>query len=284
MNAPTRKYPFRLLNVFAESVFGGNPLCVFESAAGLSDSEMQSLALQFNLSETTFILPAANANAEVRIFTPAFEMAFAGHPTLGTSHVVRDLFNTGDRITLKMKAGTIPVSADGDVWTLTANAPRFREFNLPHAQLAAILGLRPDDILPGASWVDTGSAQLIVPLANTDAVRRTQPIADRLATISSDAGRSMAYVFAPNGEGKLLARFFFFKHGSVIEDPGTGSATANLGGWFLRQRATLPILFAIDQGEAANRPCQIGLSVGLDQQIRVSGRVTEIGRGVVSLV
>ena len=287
MNASTRKYPFRLLNVFAESVFGGNPLCVFESGQGLSDGEMQSLALQFNLSETTFILPAADANAEVRIFTPSFEMAFAGHPTLGTSHVVRNLLNTGDRIKLKMKAGTIPVSAEGDVWTLTANAPRFRDFNLPDAQLAAMLGLRPDDILPGASWVDTGSEQLIVPLASTDAVRRTQPIADRLATISSEAGRSMAYVFAPNGEGKLLSRFFFFKHGSVIsviEDPGTGSATANLGGWFLRQRAPLPILFAIDQGEAANRPCRIGLSVGADQKIRVSGRVMEIGRGVVSLV
>ena len=126
MTSISRQYRFRILNVFAESTFGGNPLCVFESGQGLSDAEMQSLALQFNLSETTFVLPANDASAEVRIFTPAFEMAFAGHPTLGTSHVVRNLFNTGDRVTLKMKAGIIPVSAEDDVWTFTANAPRYR--------------------------------------------------------------------------------------------------------------------------------------------------------------
>ena len=283
MNSPARQYSFRLVNVFAESTFGGNPLCVFETGAGLSAIEMQSLALQFNLSETTFILPADDATAQVRIFTPAFEMDFAGHPTLGSAHVVRELFGTGDAVTLKMKAGIIPVDAAGDVWTLTANAPRDRDFNMPTDELAVILGLAREDILPGAAWIDTGSEQLIVPLASTDAVHRTQPIADRLGAISSVAGRSMAYVFAANGEGELLSRFFFFKHGSVVEDPGTGSATANLGGWFLRQRAPLPISFSIDQGEAANRPCRIGLSVDVNRKIRVSGRVLEIGRGVIKL-
>ncbi len=85
------QYDFRIVNVFAESPLGGNPLCVFEDARDLDDATMQALALQFNLSETTFVLPAANATARVRIFTPTFEMPFAGHPTLGTAHVVRDL-------------------------------------------------------------------------------------------------------------------------------------------------------------------------------------------------
>ncbi len=283
MTSISRQYRFRILNVFAESTFGGNPLCVFESGQGLSDAEMQSLALQFNLSETTFVLPANDASAEVRIFTPAFEMSFAGHPTLGSAHVVRELFSTGDALRLKMKAGIIPVSAKGDVWTFTANVPRYREFTMPRNELAAILGLKSDDVRDGASWVDTGSEQLIVPLASVDAVRRTQPIAGRLAAISSQAGRSMAYVFAPNGDGKLLSRFFFFKHGSVIEDPGTGSATANLGGWYLKEHAKLPLTVAIDQGEMANRPCRIGLSVDADTRIRVSGRVIEIGRGQITL-
>ena len=283
MTAVSRHYPFRLVNVFAESIFGGNPLCVFESGVGLSDAEMQSLALQFNLSETTFILPADDATAQVRIFTPAFEMDFAGHPTLGSAHVARELFNAGHAVTLKMRAGIIPVSAMGDVWTLTANAPRNRDFNLSTDELAAILGLNREDILPGACWIDTGSEQLIVPLVSADGVRRTRPIPERLATISSVAGRSMAYVFAPNGEGKLLSRFFFFKHGSVVEDPGTESATANLGGWFLKQSTPLPIRISIEQGEMANRPCQIGLSVDSSKDIRVSGRVKEIGRGVVTL-
>lgn len=278
-----RSYPFRLLNVFAETAFGGNPLCVFESGEGLRDEEMQALALQFNLSETTFILPTTAAAAHVRIFTPTFEMPFAGHPTLGTSHVVRDLHATGDRISLMMRAGIIPVSANGDVWTLTANAPSYRDLAISKAELALVLGVKPEDIVDGARWVNTGSEQLIVPLAGADAVRRTQPVADRLATIINDIGRSMAYVFAPNGDGKLLSRFFFFKHDSVIEDPGTGSATANLGGWFLAQNKALPVEFAIDQGAAVNRACRLRLKVDAQKRIMVSGRVIEIGRGTVSL-
>ena len=278
-----RTYPYRLVNVFAESIFGGNPLCVFESGAGLSEGEMQALALQFNLSETTFIFPTDCASARVRIFTPTFEMPFAGHPTLGSAHVVRELFKLGDSVSLEMKAGLIPVNAAGDVWTFSANAPTFRDFNLANAELAAILGLQPRDVMPGASWVNTGSEQLIVPLASAGAVRRATPNADLLATIASEAGRSMAYVFAPNGDGKLLSRFFFMKHGGIVEDPGTGSATANLGGWFLRQHATLPLEYGIDQGEAVNRACRIGLRVDTNKQIFVSGCVIEIARGTVTL-
>ncbi len=116
-----RTFHYRLVNVFAEDVLAGNPLCVFEDARGLDDRTMQALALQFNLSETTFVLPSAVATARVRIFTPTFEMPFAGHPTLGTAHVVRGLATAGDEVTLEMLAGVIPVTADGDRWTLAAN-------------------------------------------------------------------------------------------------------------------------------------------------------------------
>src|SRR5574338_361360 len=112
-------YAFRIVNVFAESTLAGNPLAVVEDARGLDDATMQALALQFNLSETTFVLPSEKATARVRIFTPTFEMPFAGHPTLGTAHVVRELRSAGDRVTLDMKAGVIPVAAQGDVWTLS---------------------------------------------------------------------------------------------------------------------------------------------------------------------
>ena len=278
-----RTYPYRLVNVFAESIFGGNPLCVFESGAGLTEDEMQALALQFNLSETTFIFPAETATARVRIFTPTFEMDFAGHPTLGSAHVVRELFRKGDHILLQMKAGVIPVSAEGDVWTLSANPPTFREVPLSTSDLAAMLGLLPHEVMPGARWVNTGSEQLIVSLSSAEAVRRAKPKADLLAKIASEAGRSMAYVFAPNGDGKLLSRFFFLKHDSIVEDPGTGSATANLGGWFVGNNAALPVSYRIDQGEAVNRACRLGLSVDADKQIFVSGRVLEIGRGTVTL-
>ena len=277
-----RSFQYRLLNVFAESAFGGNPLCVFDDGSNLTDHEMQALALQFNLSETVFILPSSRATARVRIFTPTFEMAFAGHPTLGSAHAVRQLRNAGDVLTLEMKAGVIPVAAQGDRWTLTAAPETSRECEATDQSLAAMLGLASSDVLPGARWINTGSEQLIVPLASADAVRRTQPDAARLKAIASDVGRSMAYVFAANGEGRLLSRFFFMKHTSVIEDPGTGSATANLGGW-MKHHGRAPCTFAIEQGEAVGRACHLGLAVSPLGKIQASGRVIELGRGSVCL-
>ena len=125
---------FRIVNVFTEEwspggvpPLTGNPLCVFENAATLSSETMQALALQFNLSETTFILPSTHAAARVRIFTPRYEMAFAGHPTLGTAYVCRDLELGGDSLQLEMQAGVIPVRAAGNRWTLTAPSCGWRE-------------------------------------------------------------------------------------------------------------------------------------------------------------
>ncbi len=275
---------FRILNVFAETPLAGNPLAVVEDARGIDDATMQALALQFNLSETTFILPSERASARVRIFTPAFEMPFAGHPTLGTAHVVRALRGTGDRVTLEMRAGVIPVVAEGDVWTLEANVPTHRPPDATRPQLAAMLGLAVGDVAAGAGplWVDTGSEQLLIPLASIDAVGRARPSAAALAEHGSNATRAMAYVFAQEGS-RVVARFFFPKHGAVVEDPGTGSAAANLGGWLLATGAPLPQRLSIEQGDAAGRPCRLGLTVAADRSIRVSGRVIEIGRGCLTL-
>ena len=277
-------YAFRIVNVFAETPLAGNPLAVFEDARGLDDATMQALALQFNLSETTFVLPSQAATRRVRIFTPTFEMPFAGHPTLGTAHVVRTLANAGDHLTLQMRAGVIPVRADGDVWTLTANAPRHRSPLASRGKLAAMLGLGVDDLHATAEplWVDTGSEQLIVPLASFDAVRRAQPSPAQMLVHASNGQRAMAYVFARGGD-HVVSRFFFPKHGAMIEDPGTGSACANLGGWLLATGAPLPQRLTIDQGEAVGRPCRLGLVVDAQRSIHVSGRVIEIGRGSITL-
>lgn len=275
-------HAFRIVNVFAESPLAGNPLCVFEDGRGLTDATMQALALQFNLSETTFILPSPAGTARVRIFTPTFEMPFAGHPTLGTAHVVRDLMNAGDAVTLDMKAGLIPVRAAGDVWTLSAHAPKHRAPTASSADLAAMLGLQPSDIGGTPLWVDTGAEQLVIPLASFDVVRRAAPQADALLAHGSNGTRAMAYLFAREGD-RVLARFFFPKHGAVLEDPGTGSACANLGGWLIATGATLPQRLSIDQGEAVGRPCRLGLEVTATGAIEVSGRVIEIGRGTVDV-
>src|SRR5204863_9312978 len=139
-------YAYRIVNVFAEAPLEGNPLCVFEDGRGLDDATMQALALQFNLSETTFLLPSERATARARIFTPTFEMPFAGHPTLGSAHVVRALRNAGDSVTLELIAGIIPVGASGDVWTLSANAPKHRAVTTDRRDLAAMLGLAENDL------------------------------------------------------------------------------------------------------------------------------------------
>ena len=275
-------YAFRIVNVFAESPLAGNPLAVFEDARGLDDATMQALALQFNLSETTFVLPSQRATAQVRIFTPTFEMPFAGHPTLGTAHVVRDVAGAGDALTLEMQAGVIPVEAEADVWTLSANAPKHRAPAASPGALAAMLSLEPHDVGGPPLWVDTGSEQLVVPLASFAAVRRAAPTADGLQRHGSNGQRAMAYVFARDGD-RVFARFFFPKHGSVVEDPGTGSACANLGGWLLATGAALPQRLTVDQGEAVGRPCRLGLAVTAERSIRVSGRVIEIARGTVRL-
>jgi trans-2,3-dihydro-3-hydroxyanthranilate isomerase len=287
-------HAFRIVNVFAESPLGGNPLAVFEDARDIDDATMQALALQFNLSETTFILPSDRATARVRIFTPTFEMPFAGHPTLGTAHVVRALMQAPDSVTLEMIAGVIPVKARGDTWILQANAPRTRPVAASRAELAAMLGVSDTEVAPDPQapslWVDTGVEQLLIPLASADAIRSVTPKADLLQTHGRAGQRAMAYVFAPatnpsagSAERAMVVRFFFLKHGAVIEDPGTGSACANLGGWLLATGAPLPQRLSIAQGDAVGRPCRMGLEVSAERAIQVSGRVVELGRGTITL-
>jgi trans-2,3-dihydro-3-hydroxyanthranilate isomerase len=277
-------YAYRIVNVFTQprAPLSGNPLCVFERAQTLDALRMQALALQFNLSETTFILPSERASARVRIFTPAYELPFAGHPTLGTAHVCRALGLGGDRLTLEMAAGVIPVRAVGDRWTLQSNAPSWREVAEPRLTLAAMLGLEEADIGDRPLWVNAGTEQLIVPLQSEAAVRRVRVRTDLLEQLKNVDGRAMVYVFAEAG-AELLARFFFPKGSAVLEDPATGSATANLGGWCLATGRTLPCEFEISQGEYTGRPSSLRLRVDAEGQVLVSGDVIELGRGTINL-
>jgi len=288
-------HPFRLVNVFTQGQgpFTGNPLCVFENGDGLNVAQMQGLARQFNLSETTFILPSSRANARVRIFTPTYEMAFAGHPTLGTAHVCRALKLGGDSLVLDMQAGLVPVRASGDRWTLTALGATSRELDVSRDTLAVALGLDAHDIGERPLWVKAGKEQLVVPLTSTDAVRRAVPSAPGMAKIVSEDGLSMAYVFClssgnstggtVNGRVQALARFFFPVGGAILEDPATGSATANFGAWCLVMKRTLPIQLQISQGEFVGRPSTLFLDVSREAQVFVGGDALEIGRGAITL-
>jgi PhzF family phenazine biosynthesis protein len=288
------KLVYHLVNVFTHggAPLSGNPLCVFEDGSALSAEQMQQLARQFNLSETTFILPSAQASAAVRIFTPDFEMPFAGHPTLGTAHVVRMLSaqqpGAQQALTLAMHAGVIPLRADGNRWTLQANKPAHREIEFTRDQLAAALSLRAQEIWwdaagPRPLWINTGSEQLIVPLTSAPAVRASRIQADKIERLRSSQGRRMALVFAQTGPGTVLVRFHFEAGGSFQEDPATGSACANLGGWYLATGHAAPLRRVVSQGEQVRRPSTLHLQIDARQQIHVGGDVIYLGRGELQL-
>jgi trans-2,3-dihydro-3-hydroxyanthranilate isomerase len=288
----TTSYAYRTLNVFTldGDRLSGNPLCVFEDGRGLSDTQMQALARQLNLSETTFVLPPSapgtDATARVRIFTPTFEMPFAGHPTLGTAHVVRDLTGAGDRVALEMKAGVVGVTAKGDVWTLRAvQAPRTKALAASRSELAAMLGLAEEALASSPLWVDTGAEQLVIPLVRPEDVRAAKPSRELLERHAFSISRqeAMAYVWARGDAGEITARFFFVSGGGVVEDPATGSACANLGGWFLATGAALPFAVSVRQGDAVGRPSRLGLRVDAERNVFVEGGVVELGRGVLRL-
>ena len=276
---------FRIINVFTidGDRFSGNPLCVFEDARGLSDAQMQALARQMNLSETTFVLPSERpgSDARVRIFTPGFELPFAGHPTLGTASVVA---GARERVVLHLPAGLVPVTRAGDEWTLrTPRPPEVRPVESSRADLARMLGLPEDAVCDEPLWVSTGVEQLVIPIATTALVQRARPVPELLARwgYSATRGEAMAYLWAADGPTWTVRLFFTIK-GAVLEDPATGSACANLGGWHVA-KGKAPMSATLRQGDAVGRPSRLRLRVDADGGIYVTGSVIELGRGTVDL-
>lgn len=279
---------FRIVNVFTVdgARLSGNPLCVFDDARGLSDEQMQALARQTNLSETTFVLPptVAGADARVRIFTPAFEMPFAGHPTLGTSAVVAA---GRGAVTLELPAGLVPVRFADGRWTLrAARAPRWRDVDATRDALAAMVGLPAGSVCDRPLWVTTGVEQLIIPIATPALVRAARPDRALLERwgFAPSRGEAMAYLWARGEAGEpWTVRFLFTLDGGLVEDPATGSACANLGGWMIATEQALPVVAELRQGEQVRRPSRLGLRVEGADAIFVGGEVIELGRGTIEL-
>jgi trans-2,3-dihydro-3-hydroxyanthranilate isomerase len=277
-------YRYRLVNVFTtEDKLSGNALCVFEDARGMDDATMQALAQQFNLSETTFVLPSNVAAARIRTFTPTFEMSFAGHPTLGSAHVVRELLNAGDEFKLETGVGPIALRAEGDIWRLQANAPVTRAPALPAGEIARLVGLTEDDLAAPPLWVNTGNDQLLIKLRAAGALARCRVDAAALARLGDGGVPAKVYLWAFAEEATVRARFFFANHASVMEDPGTGSACANLGGYLVNTGASLPLSIEIVQGEFLRRTNLLWLDIDEAQRIFVSGRVIALGEGRIAL-
>lgn len=270
---------YRILNVFAETPFGGNPLAVIEDGRGLTEQEMQMIARQFNLSETTFIFPSEQAAARIRIFTPSYEMPFAGHPTLGSAQVIRAMFDAGDNFNIEMKAGLIAVKAQADRWSLTANSPTYRPMTATRSELAAMLNLPEPALADNPMWVNCGTEQSMIMLNSVEHVHACQPNAKLVAQYSRNlAGQAKTYIFARTPDGFEVRYFWMVDDVSISEDPGTGSACANLGGWWLSTQGDKPLNANVSQGVAMGRPNFLTLQVD-DGQIQVGGRVIEMGSG-----
>lgn len=272
-----KSYPYQIVNVFAETHFGGNPLAVFPEADGLTTEQMQLIAKQFNLSETVFLFAPTEKSAvkKLRIFTPDYEMPFAGHPTLGSAFVAHKDLHLADHYQLETNAGLVTLEHQRDLITLSINKEIISELSpFSHAEFATLLNISEKDIVE-ARWVNTGSNQLLVKVNRAEAVKTCQ-IQTALFHQIVGSDRSLYIWFEENGIAKV--RLFFMNGGSIAEDPGTGSAAANLGGWQIL-KDNFPISWQITQGDEMHRPNRLTLRVDENQTIYVGGKAILVGEG-----
>jgi trans-2,3-dihydro-3-hydroxyanthranilate isomerase len=283
---------FYTLDVFTDRTFGGNPLAVFPDATKIPESALQSIALELNLSETVFVYPPADPKhtRRVRIFTPVYEMPFAGHPTVGCAFALAALgeipLDGEARIVLEEGVGPVPVVIRGEF-----KKPAFAQLSvakLPETgppppgrtHLAEMLSLDPSDILGGMTApqaISCGFPFLIVPLRDLDAVRRARVRMDQWDSALKSYWAPDVLVFARDAEreGVLRARVFVPGQG-IIEDPATGSAAAALGGYLSAREgaATAKLSYVVEQGFEIKRPSIIELEVD-----KVDGEVTAVRVG-----
>ncbi len=303
------KIDYVTLDVFTEQPFGGNPLAVIPDARGLIAAQMQSIATEFNYSETTFVLPPENPAhaARIRIFTPTDEIPFAGHPNVGTAYVLGrrpTLFGrpVADRMVFEEKAGLVQIDLlreGGEVVGAGFVAPKPLEIGgeVDVATLAACVSLPSEAIVAhahGPRIVSVGLPFAVAELTDLDALAAARP--DTAAF--TEAGkqhwhrddRFSVFVYVRTGDGieQLRARMFA-PLSNIPEDPATGSAAAALSAYLasLDPRHDAVIDIAIAQGVEMGRPSAIGVQVGKRggrvETVRISGRCVPMMQGTLTL-
>ena len=282
-----QQYPFHLVNVFAESHFGGNPLAVFPHADGLNDEQMQSIAQQFNLSETVFIfaptdLHGTKAVANLRIFTPNYEMPLAGHPTLGSGFILKSLNDLPSQFVVNTQAKAVEIFTSNSRIQIKIRGYQAKQISADKASLAALSGINTDDFVGHAYFINSGTQQILVELTNRQALANVQIDMAKLHELNIDnpfktTEEPSIYYWFDDGD-IIHSRMFFEQNNSLVEDSGTGSACANLGAYFISQNH-YPISKAIHQGDDMGRPNRLTLNVDNEQNIFVGGNVIKVGKG-----
>ena len=281
--------PFRLVDVFAPRPLAGNQLCVVPGPTALEDSTMQALAREIGFSETTFVTESGGDRYAMRIFTPASELPFAGHPTLGTAFVLVSEGRVSSPATQVVAAGEIPVEVDletGTAW-MTQLPPAFGPVFEDRELIARAIGLEASDLDPDlpVRTVSTGLPPTIVPLRDAETLRRAVRNAAVVADAVAASGGEDLYLFAVTEEG-VTARMFDAELG-VGEDPATGSAAGALGAYLAEHDlAGMPGSVLIRQGAQVGRPSELFVEISSEDgvwRVRVGGGVHVVGRGTFEL-
>ena len=302
---------FHLVDVFATERYAGNQLAVVESRGHLDDETMQAVASEMDFSETTFVESEGDTadlggtgptespprsdppTARVRIFTPEAEIPFAGHPTLGTAHVIREQVADGrpDEVVLDLNVGEVPVEArtvDGTetLW-MTQQPPAFGE-TLAHDDLAALLSLDGGSL--DGDWpvqvVSTGLPTVVVPLADREALASAVVDRDAYERVTGDREAKNVLAFCPDprdDRNDLAVRVFAPFYG-VPEDPATGSSNGCLAAYLARHAyfGSGAVDVRVEQGYEMGRPSLLHLSAvdrGEDVRVEVGGSVVPVARG-----
>jgi len=306
---PHRTYEFTQVDVFTRTPLAGNPLAIFPDARGLNDAEMQALAREMNLSETTFVFPRdlateARDGKKVRIFTVETELPFAGHPTLGTSlylYASESNQKKPAEMVLNLKAGKIPVRftansenaggdrVDGQIFgEMRQRDPEFGN-PLSREDVARVIGIAVDEI--SSEWpiqpVSTGLTFTIVPFRNRQTLSDLKFSYIQAADFLKNSGANFFYFLCPERrEGRLEARARMFFYGG--EDPATGSAAGCAASWMVKHGvAKNDEQVVIRQGAECRRPSEMHVCAtregGGVTNVRVGGYAVEILRGTVAL-
>ncbi len=298
---------FAQVDVFTDRPFAGNPLCVVPDGTGLSTEQMQAIAREMNLSETTFVLPPTDPKAAywMRIFTPAKEIPFAGHPSVGTAYVMASasgfpLREPVTRIYQQVAIGTLPLDIDvtngkpGRV-IMTQGAPTFGPVLRDWSPIAEALGVDVSALAKSAlpaQVVSTGLAHLMVPLPDLDTAGRLRPNFSSLDALLQASGALGCFAFCLQATAPdTLAHARMFAPGDgVPEDPATGSAAGPLGA-YLAAHGVLSksqTTFVLEQGIEMGRPSRMWVEVirdaaGMPTTLRVGGTTVPVIRGTIEV-